>query len=98
MWSSKRTTSLKPKLTLGTAPGGYLLLAAGGCPTLRIPVDSADMASAQLAAYRDRYCLGASDLAPGCGDIRGNDGALVARVSYNGRVWTPSGIVLQEPR
>jgi len=50
-----------------------------------------------LAQYRDRYDIGASDMAEGCGNIYADDGALVARVSYNGRVWTPDGILLQEP-
>jgi hypothetical protein len=33
----------------------------------------------------------------GCGNIYADDGTLVARVSHNGRVWTPDGILLQEP-
>jgi hypothetical protein len=80
-----------------TGTGGFLYLAADGCPTLRIPVASADAASALLSRYRDRFGIGASDLKKGCGDIRADDGTLVARVSYNGRVWTPGGILLQEP-
>jgi hypothetical protein len=55
------------------------------------------MASAMLAAYRDKYCLGASDMNEGCGNIVAEDGTVVARVSYNGRVWTPEGILLQVP-
>lgn len=79
------------------ARSGYLFLAADACPTLKIPVDSADVASAMLAHYRDKYHLGASDLARGCGNIYAQDGTLVAAVSYNGRVWTPDGTLLQEP-
>jgi hypothetical protein len=77
--------------------GGYVYLAATGCPTLKIPVQSADMASAMFEQYRDRNGLGASDLKPQCGSIFAHDGTLVARVSYNGRVWSPDGTLLQEP-
>jgi hypothetical protein len=80
-----------------TSTNGYLSLAADGCPTLKIPVDSATMASALLSRYRDHFGIGASDMKEGCGDIRADDGTLVARVSYNGRVWTPGGRLLQEP-
>ena len=76
---------------------GYLYLAADGCPTLRIPVDSADMASGALQQYVDRYCIGASDMSAGFGNIYTNDGTLVAKVSFNGRVWSPQGDLLQEP-
>lgn len=77
-------------------PGGYIYLAASGCPTLRIPVASADMASAMLLAYCGRYDIGASEMKAGCGNIHADDGTLVAVVSYNGRVWTPDGVLLQE--
>ena len=73
-----------------------MTLAASGCPALRIPVASADMASAMLQQYRDYYGVGASDVSDGCGNIHANDGTLVARVSYNGRVWSPQGELLQE--
>jgi hypothetical protein len=76
---------------------GYLNLAADGCPTLKIPINSATMASALLSRYRDHFGIGASDMKDWCGDIRAKDGTLVARVSYNGRVWTPEGVLLQEP-
>jgi hypothetical protein len=33
---------------------------------------------------------------PGCGNILATDGTLVARVSYNGRVWNSHGELLQE--
>jgi hypothetical protein len=93
---ASRTAALIGAPTV-TATGGFLYLAADGCPTMRIPVASADAASALLSGYRDRFGIGASDMKRGCGDIRADDGTLVARVSYNGRVWTPSGILLQEP-
>ena len=76
--------------------GGYLYLAAAGCPTLRVPVESADMASAMFRRYRDQNGIGASDLKRNCGNIYTTDGHLVARVSYNGRVWDPHGVLLQE--
>lgn len=76
---------------------GYIYLAAVGCPTLRVPVDTANMASAMLTHYRDKYELAASDMQEGCGNIYQNDGELVARASYNGRVWAPDGRLLQEP-
>ncbi len=89
MTSSKRTPSLKPE--------GYLYLTAQDAPTLRIPINSADMASAMLTRYRDQFNLGASDLNTGCGNIYDEHHTLVARVSYNGRVWDLRGTLLQEP-
>jgi hypothetical protein len=77
--------------------GGYIYLAATGCPTLRISVQSADMASAMFRQYRDRNGIGASDMKSDCGSIFADDGTLVAKVSYNGRVWNPEGKLLQEP-
>jgi hypothetical protein len=77
--------------------GGYIYLAAGGCAILRIPVESADMASAMFQRYRDQNCIGASDMKTGCGNIYANDGTLVAKVSYNGRIWDAKGQLLQEP-
>jgi hypothetical protein len=77
--------------------GGYVYLAASECPTLKIPVESADMASAMFQQYRDRNAIGASDMKPHCGSIFTDDGTLVANVSYNGRVWTPEGLLLQGP-
>jgi len=65
--------------------GGYIYLAASGCPILKIPVESADMASAMFQQYRDRNGIGASDMMPHCGSIFADDGTLVANVSYNGR-------------
>lgn len=100
MRSSKHTRLPKqqPRSTLPISrTRGYLYLSADGCPTLWVLVASADMASAMLAAYRDKYGIGASDMNDGCGNILAEDGALVARVSYNGRVWTPDGTPLQEP-
>jgi hypothetical protein len=77
--------------------GGYIYLAASGCPTLKIPIESADMASAMFQQYRDRNGIGASDMMPHCGSIFADDGTMVANVSYNGRVWNPEGRLLQEP-
>jgi hypothetical protein len=82
---------------LAVVSGGYIYLAASGCPTLKIPVESADMASAMFQQYRDRNGIGASDMKSDCGSIFADDGTLVAKVSYNGRVWNPQGKLLQEP-
>ena len=98
MRSSKPTRLPKPHSTLPmSGPRGYVYLSADGCPTLRVPVASADMASALLTAYRDKYGIGASDMNDGSGNVIAEDGTLVARVLYNGRVWTPEGTLLQEP-
>ncbi len=76
---------------------GYIYLSASGCPTLKIPVKSADVASAMFQQYRDQNEIGASDMNADCGSIFADDGTLVAKVSYNGRVWSPQGKLLQEP-
>ncbi len=55
------------------------------------------MASAMFQQYRDRNGIGASDMKPNCGNIFADDGTLVAKVSYHGRVWNPRGQLLQEP-
>lgn len=76
---------------------GYVFLAADGCPTLKVPVTSADSAASLFARYRNHYGIGASGMKEGCGNIYAYDGTIVARVSYNGRIWTPEGVLLQEP-
>jgi hypothetical protein len=76
---------------------GYLFLAADGCPTLKVPVTSADAAASLFARYRDHCGIGASGMKEGCGNIYTHEGTIVARVSYNGRIWTADSILLQEP-
>ena len=78
------------------AAGGYIYLAAVGCPSFKIPVESADMAAAQMRGYVDHNGLGSSDLKRDCGNIYTDAGELVARVSYNGRVWDLAGGLLQD--
>src|ERR1700733_5271536 len=75
---------------------GYVILAALGVKTRHIPVCSADEASLVVRAFIDGNGFGSSELKSSCGEILSNEGALVARVSYNGRVWTPDGQLLQE--
>lgn len=58
---------------------------------LHLRVANLEEASRCLAAQRDRGGYGASAMLPGCGDVRDERGELVARVSYNGRIWTPEG-------
>ena len=40
-----------------TQSGGYIHLSAKGAPTLKIPVESGDMAQQMWEAYRDRHEL-----------------------------------------
>jgi hypothetical protein len=55
-----------------------------------VPVRTLDEGRALWLALRDSEMLGASDMVRGCGNYY-EDGRLVARVSYNGRMWTPDG-------
>lgn len=71
--------------------GGYLYLAAYGCPTVKVPVTDAHQARKAWESYRDGYGIGGSDLKRGCGDIRTNKNKTIARVSYNGRIWNMDG-------
>jgi hypothetical protein len=76
--------------------GGYVVLSAEGMRTRHAPVLSADEASSIWRAFVEDNDLGASDLKHDSGFIYSNDRKLVAKVSYNGRVWTPNGELLQE--
>jgi hypothetical protein len=70
---------------------GYLRLAAVGCPTLRVPVNDAEQIVRVWERYRDENGIGASDMQNGCGDLIATDGTIVARISYNGRIWDVCG-------
>ena len=77
--------------------GKWLLyLAARECPTLRIPVRDSESASFLFSKYRDSYELGASDMKRNCGNVYDSSGALVAHISYNGRVWNERGELMHE--
>lgn len=69
-----------------------LYLAADGCKSLTFTVESLTVAALAFIAYRDLYDLGASQMAEHCGNIYGPDRVtLVAKISYNGRAWSPDG-------
>jgi hypothetical protein len=77
--------------------GGYIVLSARGIKTTHVPVTSADEASTTWWQFVKMNDLGASDLKRDSGQIRSNDGKLIERVSYKGRVWSPDGSsLLQE--
>jgi len=69
-------------------------LAAVGCKSHQLPVADSMEAVAAFAAYRDS--IGTSDMKSGCGDITDRSGDLIARISYNGRVWLPNGQPLDQ--
>lgn len=73
------------------ATRGYIKLAAKGCMAVNVPVASADEASRIWSDYRDANGLGASDMKSGCGNICEANGKVIAKVSYNGRVWDATG-------
>lgn len=54
-------------------------------------VTSLKAASEAFCAARDKYELGASDLKKSDGSVINDDLMLVARISYNGRIWAPDG-------
>lgn len=65
----------------------YLHLAAKGAPTYDLRVFDDAQASAVWNDYRDHFGFGGSAMKPRCGNITDQHGRIVARVSYNGRVW-----------
>lgn len=76
--------------------GGFVRLSAKGCPTINCPVRTAEDAAFAWSSYRDRWDVTGSTMKRDSGRIYANDGTLVAYVSYNGRVWTPDGQLLQD--
>ena len=72
---------------IGLTNAYYLRLAAIGIPTRDHRVFSSDEAVAVWTDFRDHNNLGSSDMKKGCGDVHDAKGQLVARISYNGRVW-----------
>ena len=65
------------------------------CQKQRIFVEDFSTASKTFQAIREAGNYGCSDMERGCGDIwLGN--RKVARVSYNGRVWTMDSELIAE--
>lgn len=76
---------------------GYRIhLAAAGCKTFDLMVIDSISASEVFCQYRDSHDLGASDMKRGCGNVTDINGNLVARISYNGRVWDANGKLFSE--
>jgi len=69
----------------------YVHFAASGAPSVDMPVQYADEAARAFSAYREKYALGASEMDILCGNIYDSQNRLVARISYNGRIWDPDG-------
>ena len=69
---------------------GYLILSSIGNPTYKVRVSDAEEASKLWCAYRDRLGIGASALKSNSGNLVDSTGKIVARVSYNGRIWDPT--------
>ena len=74
----------------------FIILCSNGAPSKRIAVQTADEASDLMRLYVDFYQMGVSAFKTGCGDIVTASGEIIARVSYNGRVWAPDGRLLQD--
>lgn len=69
----------------------FLKLAANGAPIYEIRVFDTNQASAVWNDYRDHHAICASDMKTNCGNIVDLHDEVIARVSYNGRVWTLDG-------
>lgn len=65
-----------------------LTLCATGIKSHTVEVESFRDASEKMRAFIERHDFGASNLGRACGEIH-NAGCLLARVSYNGKVWPP---------
>ena len=73
-----------------------LYLAAKGCPTLRLRVPDSQAASYLFGKYRESYGFGASEMRRNCGHVYDSTGAVIARISYNGRAWNERGELMHE--
>jgi hypothetical protein len=73
----------------------HIHLAAIGAPTLNIAVQFADEASRVFSTYREKYEVAASDMKAGCGNIYNSRNLLVARISYNARIWDTKGCIVE---
>jgi hypothetical protein len=71
-----------------------LTIAVRGTIRQWVCVETLKQASEHWCAHRDAFRLGASDMLAGNGNVREGK-KLVARVSYNGRVWNPDGSEVQ---
>jgi hypothetical protein len=73
----------------------FIHLAAKNCPTVNQPVKDLAEASKLFQRYRDQHGFGGSAARLRCGYVYEGDPEvpgrhnMVARVSYNGRVWGP---------
>jgi hypothetical protein len=84
------------KLQRSERQSWILNLCAEGCPTLRVSVGDSQVASLVFARYRDSFGLVASDMGRDCGNVYDSTGSLIARISYNGRVWNQRGKLMHE--
>ena len=75
----------------GLGPRAYVILSVRGEKRIKVLVDTVAQASQAWQTYRDLLCCGASQMRHECGQVHATTGELLARVSYNGRVWTPEG-------
>ncbi len=82
-----RTRQYNPDTSLIRHQRYFLRSRWRGIPDRMIPVEYADDASKVFSAIRDAHGFGASDLKPGSGDILDQDGKIIGRISYNGRIW-----------
>jgi hypothetical protein len=55
-----------------------------------IPVDDIKGASIVCQSFIDASGIGGGNWANGAGEVRGDDGKIIAHISYNGRAWKPS--------
>jgi len=73
-----------------------LYLAADDAPTFNVPVSSLMLASEIWQKYRNGYLVRSSTMKSRCGRICAPNRRLMALVSYNGRVWSPAGELVEE--
>lgn len=82
------TTTPKPK---------WLKLSAAGQKAKRVLISDLRDASITFQCWRDRHSLGSSQLRRDCGQVLAEDEkTVVAKLTYNGRVWSPGGKLLME--
>lgn len=70
-----------------------LTMKARGAKARRVPVATLAKASEALREWIDNNGFGGSAIQHPLagGDVHDDAGTLIARVSYNGRIWTPDG-------